>query len=517
MRYTTNLKLPLYDYPQDADLTKQYESAMNIIDNKLGVMSSVQAGQGVPVEAGESGSVWIDTLTYRVYVSDGTNWNQVVATSPDEESEYDRPSLWFCGHGQPSSTAQLNDMYLDSTNGDVWQYKGDPIANVEVKQNSDGTCSIYIDSKFIGKNWFHSQGTVNWAAPASSGRADVDGIPNDEDLVNVVLPIGAYVAPFQVKSRIDVAYDLYFHLAGSGFDSGRHFEHHSTTDGDYCSIAEVPIAKRSVFSKCVFTVDPATDDVWTHAASFTTYGLYSAEDYATMLQYGIRWFDADGNVKQDTGWVFVCNIMGNKDELTASDIAYTNYQQDTVGSALDSINMSIVDLTERINRNSSQLDAVKQSIADVSESVSDLQELVESKFESVDGSISSINDSISDLQKQISEIVTADEQYAMRCTIAGEAETAQLVVTVYPTNGTDVIGMDANVVASYGDDEQSMPKTGAGIYSLPIAQLVDSGIQSVTVTATFQDEDGDDRILSESVSLPVDVATNKEFTDFIGL
>ena len=317
MRYTNSLKLPLYDYPQDADLTKQYESAMNIIDHKLGAQTNFQSGQGVPQTAGDKGSVWLDTSTNTMYVSDGKEWEPIVNRSLGEDREandHDRGNRWYVGHGNPSRADVLEqDMYFDQDSGDIWQYKGNPISQVTVKKELTGGCSVYVNGEYLARNWMHDQGRVEWSDEFKAGKADVVGKPNYNNRKDVVLPTNVYVAPFSVESNIDIGYDLYFHLVGGSFDSGRHFEHHSVQEQAYESIAEIPISAQSIYAKCVFTIDPDDDKAkWVHNAVFTTYGLYTAQEYAKMLDYGIRWFDTEGNIQQDVGWTFVCNVFSKR-------------------------------------------------------------------------------------------------------------------------------------------------------------------------------------------------------------
>lgn len=377
MKYTDNYRLPLYEYKDGADLVKGYNKTAQFVDSKVASLSDtiasiigsedvhvvISSGAGEPevTESSEIGDIYVDTETNELWICnedyDGTKkWFKA--------TDSDRPSKWFVGAGSPTTgdEYQRNDMYLDSSNADVWMFVSDPSEGLEVDA-SDYPLKLVKDGKIIGRNWFYDQGASSQTIDAF-GAKDIEGCPaHGVKPQTKRLPIASYIVPFEYSGRASSEYDLYFRLHSDNFDSGRHFEHHLSDQTEYVSEAEVAITRSSSYSRCYFTIDPGDDVQWSASVTFTTHGLYQAYDYATMIANGVKWFDKYGHIEYLGPWIRVCNLassvtgavppggktgqvlMKSADDdfkvkwanVKSSQVLYTHNAQSTVATALDNL------------------------------------------------------------------------------------------------------------------------------------------------------------------------------------
>lgn len=376
MRFTDNYRLPLYEYKDGSDLVKGYnktaefvdckvaslvETISSITDEDVHVVISSGAGEPQITETSKIGDIYVDTSTNDLWICN-EDYDGVMKWFRATDSS--RPSKWFVGNGSPTTGEeyQANDMYLDSSNADVWMFVGDPSEGLEVDASSY-PMKLVKDGKIIGRNWFYDQGTSSQVIDAFGPR-DIEGCPAfGVKQQTKRLPIASYIVPFEYKGRVSSEYDLYFRLSSDNFDSGRHFEHHLSDQTEYVSEAEVAITRASSYSRCYFTIDPGDDVEWTASVTFTTHGLYQAYDYANMIANGVKWFDKNGNIEYLGPWIRVCNLaasvtgavppggktgqvlMKSSDEdfkvkwanVKSSQVLYTHNTQSTVASALDDL------------------------------------------------------------------------------------------------------------------------------------------------------------------------------------
>lgn len=325
---TPNIGLPLYRPRDNADLTAQYNSAMNKLDTILSGMSGSTSGSGSPTAPGKPGDLYVDEDTLVMYVAVEQNGKTAWKAVKNENDCIVRPSMWFSGKGSPRSSKnyQKQDFWLDSDTGRVYVFVGEASASLNVRKDDDGLSVLYDGDVRIAKNWFPKQGLVSYDY---TGKTDYPGIPNG--VTPVELPINVYVTPFSFDSNFAIAdYDIYYRLSGPSFDSGRHFEHHLAGDAHVDSIAEVPIAKKSEYDSCIFTVATtissriATAD---KTISFETFGLYAASEYEAMQLAGVSWFDQDSNIAKSDPWLYVMTIGG---EAAANRGSSLHVSQNTI-------------------------------------------------------------------------------------------------------------------------------------------------------------------------------------------
>ncbi len=99
-------------------------------------------GEGVPDnEIGKEGDYYLDTTNGTVYQKQGSQWTDIYRIGKGDQGNPGKDgSVWRYGDGAPSkqSSDKEGDFYLDTKNGDIWNFEGATWKNVGNIKGADG-------------------------------------------------------------------------------------------------------------------------------------------------------------------------------------------------------------------------------------------------------------------------------------------------------------------------------------------------------------------------------------------